>query len=200
MSKSKQQIIFIHGGEVFKKYEDYISYLEEKEFKPEKVERWSRSLAEDLGNDFEVLSPSMPSKNNAKYREWKIWFEKIAEYAEDGVILVGHSLGGIFLVKYLTENDFPKKIKALFLAAPPFDDEDSEYSLADFALPEDLSALEERVKNIFVFHSTDDPVVPFKDFLKYKKAVPYAEFIKLEGRGHFLDREFPEIISKIKNI
>ena len=50
-------------------------------------------------------------RTNARYEEWKIWFERMIPFLNDNVILVGHSLGGIFFVKYLSENLLPIKSK-----------------------------------------------------------------------------------------
>ena len=63
----------------------------------------------------------MPLQDNAKYEEWKILFERYIPHLKDNVILMGNSLGGIFLAKYLSENKFPKKILSTYLTCPPFD-------------------------------------------------------------------------------
>lgn len=195
----KKQIIFIDGGETFDSYEDYLGYLRGCEFDPEKVrgKRWKDSLAERLGEDFEVIAPTMPCKFNAKYKEWKIWFDRVVPFLRDGVILIGHSLGGIFLAKYLSENDFPKKISATYLIAAPYDAEDSEYSLADFTLPKSLEKLRQQGGKIFIFHSEDDPVVPFLDSGKYLRALPEAEKMIFKDKGHFLQEEFPELVESV---
>jgi len=43
----------------------------------------------------------MPCIENAKYNEWKIQFEKYLKRTDNDLILIGMSLGGIFLTKYL---------------------------------------------------------------------------------------------------
>lgn len=195
----KKQVIFIHGGETFDTYDEYIEYLKTTEFDPDKFKSklWKDSLEEELGNDFQVIAPVMPSKYNSKYNEWKIWFEKTFPFLENNVILIGHSLGGIFLAKYLSENDFPKKISATYLIAAPFDDTDSEYSLADFALPLTLEKFEEQGGKIFIYQSEDDPVVPFADLEKYAKALPTAKIVVFKDKEHFMQEEFPELIQSI---
>ena len=99
-----QQIIVIHGGHSFKNYKTYLSYLKNKQidferYKSNKV-GWKKSLIKDLGRGYEVILPDMPNKANAKYLEWKIWFKKFIPHLKSKVILIGHSLGGIFLAKY----------------------------------------------------------------------------------------------------
>ena len=199
----KQQVISIHGGEVFDSYKEYINFLKEYKLKKEKPnkKRWPNFLQKNLGEKFEVLLPKMPNDLNAKYLEWKIWFEKLFPFLNKEVILIGGSLGGIFLVKYLSENKFPKKIKGLFLVAPPFDDKDYDYSLADFNFKiKNLKNIEKQCKQINIYHSKDDPIVPFEDFKKYKKYLPKANFYEFKNRQHFGQEKFPEIIKDIKNL
>ena len=97
----KKQVIVIHGGDTFDTYKEYINFLENYnlDFKKLQQKGWKSSLAEDLGKDFEVISPRMPNAMNAKYKEWKIMFEKFFPYLKNNLILIGHSLGGIFFGK-----------------------------------------------------------------------------------------------------
>ena len=196
----KNQVIVIHGGDTFETYEEYLSFLKGLDVDIEyfKKQGWKSTLQHELGSDFEVIAPHMPNKQNAKYVEWKIWFEKLIPHIQDNAILLGHSLGGIFLAKYLSENSFPKKIKATLLVATPFDADDSEYTLADFLLPKDLSLFEKQGGDIVIYQSKDDPSVPFADLDKYKKSLPSVRTVIFEDKGHFTSDEFPEIIEDIK--
>ena len=206
MELNKKQILIIHGGEVFESYEDYFEYLKKAEFnmesEKEKNKRWRYSLEKELGQDFEVIAPTMPNKQNSKYKEWKIWFEKILPYIDDNVVLIGHSLGGIFLAKHLSENDFPKKILATYLIAAPYGDKehkenDDGYSLDDFALPDSLERFQEQGGRIYLYHSKDDPAVPFAEVEKYAKALPGAKKEIFEEKGHFMQEEFPELVNSL---
>jgi len=200
----KKQVLLIHGGESYESYEMYLEDLRNAKFDLEEEKgrdkRWRFSLEKDLGSDFEVIRPTMPNKQNVKYKEWKIWFEKILPYLEDNIVLIGHSLGGIFLVKYLSENDFPKKIRATYLIAPPYDEKDADYSLADFVLPKSLEKFENQGGQIYFYHSQDDPIVPFVDVDKYAKALPKAEKVIFKEKGHFMQEEFPELVDSIKQL
>ena len=196
----KKQIVVIHGGDTFEKYEEFLSFLKNFQIDPDyfKNKGWKDTLQDKLGEDFEVIAPNMPNKINAKYLEWKIWFEKYFQFLNEGIVFVGHSLGGTFLAKYLSENSFPKKIKALLLVAAPFDAEDSDESLNDFALPASLAKITERVDKIYLFHSKDDPVVLFEQVNKYKKALPNSEIIAFTDRQHFNQERFPELVELLK--
>lgn len=200
----KRQIVVIHGGRTFNTHKEYISYLKNQDVTIESFKArkdWKGSLEETLGKDFEILAPQMPNKTNARYEEWKIWLERIVPFVNNDVVFVGHSLGGGFLAKYLSENLFSKKIKAVFLVAAPFDNENiTEESVDDFALPPSLEKFAEQVGKIYLFHSKDDPVVPFAHVNKYKKTLPNSEMVIFADRQHFNQESFPEIVALLKGI
>jgi len=198
----KRQIIVIHGGDTFNTQEEYLSFLKNFEINFERLKQksWKEKLAENLGSDYEVIQPKMPNSMNARYSEWKIWFEKMIHFFDKEIILIGHSLGGIFIAKYLSENQFPKKIVSTFLISAPYDDKDSGESLVDFELKNDLDNLQKQGGNIILYHSEDDRIVPFADLEKYRKLLPNAEVKIFKNRGHFQQEEFPELIEDIAAI
>jgi len=195
-----KQLVFIHGGETFSSYEKYLDALRSWDYEPENAvqKKWKDTLIPELGNEWQIFMPSMPSKYNAKYIEWRIWFEKVLPHLTDGTVLVGHSLGGIFLAKFLSENSMPNAIAGTFLVAAPFDEESESGSLADFILPASLDSFEKQGGAIFLYHSEDDPVVPFSELAKYAKQLPEATVRTFSDRGHFLQPEFPELIDDIR--
>ena len=198
----KRQIIVIHGGDTFNTQGEYLSFLKNFEINFERLKQksWKETLAENLGPDYEVVQPKMPNSINARYSEWTIWFEKMIPFFDKEIILVGHSLGGIFIAKYLSENQFPKKILSTFLISAPYDDKDSGESLVDFELKNDLGNLQKQGGNIILYHSEDDRIVPFADLEKYRKLLPNAEVKIFKNRGHFQQEEFPELIEDITAI
>lgn len=199
----KKQVVLIHGGDVWETYKGYLSFLKNHPINFERhalrTKDWQENLADDLGKEFQVVRPEMPSKRNAKYLEWKIWFEKFFPFLNDEVVLVGSSLGGTFLAKYLAENQFPKKIKVIFLIATCFDDLPEE-PLLDFGLPENLKKIQSQSKKIILYQSKDDDVVPFAHLAKFQQALPKATVRIFEDRGHFNQEELPELVEDIKNL
>ena len=198
----QQQIVAIHGGTSFNSYEEYLQFLRTRELSRERLsagQDWKANLGADLGEGFEVFVPKMPNGANAKYLEWQIWFERIGEVLNDNVILIGHSLGGIFLAKYLSENTFPKSIAATILVAAPFADTSTEESLTEFALPASLDRFAKQSQRIVLFHSNDDPVVPVAEARRYEEAVPHAELKLLHGQQHINQEHFPELVALLQN-
>lgn len=203
MKKEKNQIFFIHGGMTFKSRKDYLYFLKTREISIEKKRKWKNEyLDEKLGKNFEIIRPIMPSPDLAKYSDWKIHFERYFDFLRDDLILIGSSLGGIFLAKYLSENKFPKKIKAVFLVAPPYDNSlTGEDLVGGFRLNADLSLIEKNCENVFLMFSKDDDTVPVSHAEKYRKKLKNTEIIIYENKnGHFRISEFPEIVGIIKKL
>jgi predicted alpha/beta hydrolase family esterase len=198
----KTQILILHGGMTFKNNKDYLKYLKTRTISIEKKIKWHDDyLDKKLGKNFEIIRPSMPLKENAKYKHWKIYFERYFPYLKNNIILIGNSLGGIFLAKYLSEHKFPKKILAIYLVCPPFDNTLSSEDLAGgFTIKSNLSLIEKNCKNIYLMFSEDDDVVPVSHAEKYRKKLKKAKiFIYKNKNGHFQVAEFPEIIRMIKH-
>ncbi len=197
----KKQIVIIHGGDTFATQEEYLNFLRKYEINIERYKTdkddWKPWIRKMLREEYEVITPQMPNKANARYEEWKLWFEKFLPFLNDGVILIGHSQGGIFLAKYLSENHFQKKIKAIMLVGAVYDKDCEGYTVLSFSLPETLNLQSDK---IFLYHSKDDPVVPFSALEKYKKALPTAIVRVFENRQHLNQEEFPELLEDIKNL
>ena len=197
----KQQVVIIHGGNAFETYEEYLEDLKTTELTVERLlsKGWKANLAQELGDAFFVLAPKMPNAQNARFLEWKIWVEKLIPLLEEDVIFVGHSLGGIFLVKYLAENAYPKKIKATFLVAAPYNTP-TRHSLVDFTIITHLDSFAKQAGEIYLYHSKDDMVVPFENVKRYGKDLPNAHVAVFEERGHFNEESFPELVEEVKKI
>ena len=193
-----KQILFIHSGTTFEKEEDYIEFLKKRPIRIESNPHWNETYINEQLDDFQIIKPKMPCKEKAKYEEWKIHFERHFPFLEDNLILIGFSLGGIFLSKYLSENKLPKKVLSTYLIAPPFDDTlPGEELSGGFELKENLELLEEN--NVKLLFSKDDDIVPLEHGKKYMEKLKKSKVIIYGSKnGHFLTPEFPELISMIK--
>lgn len=200
----KKQVVYIHGGEAFNNHEVFLRRLQEIDIRDlpisEKSVKWVDTLANKLGEKYEVFTPQMPNKQNAKYEEWKIWFERHFEYLHDGVILIGCSLGSMFLSKYLSGNTVPFSVKALFLMASPVHiDGFNEEDCGDFVFSlDEAKNIQEKIENVYILHSKDDFLVPYEHALKYAEVLPKAKLVTFEDKNHFLVAELPELIEMIQ--
>jgi len=189
-----KQLLFIHGGDSFETREEYLRYLHkwtlDNPFTHEERKKWKKQLPEILGKDWVCAFPQMPNAMDATYEDWKLWFEKHIPFMKDGITLIGHSLGGNFLLKYTATNTLPVCVSQMHVVAPGGENE--------FELPKDLSLVTEQIPQVYIYASEDDPIVPFTHMYKLKEFLPKAEFISFTGRGHFLGEEFPELIERIQ--
>lgn len=195
------QVIIIHGGTTFPSYDSYVANLRTKPVSIERMIRtqtWKDTLQADLGVNYQVLNPTMPNATNARYDEWALWFERITEVIDDDCVLIGHSLGGIFLAKYLSTRNFPRQIKATILVAAPYDDESDE-SLTDFKLTAISPRFAKQAGDITLFFGTDDPVVSASEASKYRREIPSAAITLMSAPDHFNSPHFRELVATIQN-
>jgi len=161
-----------------------LHYLKTRNISIEKKKRWAEGyLDKELGKQFEIIRPRFPLSEDSKYNDWKINFERYIPFLKNNVILIGSSLGGIFLAKYLSENKFPKKILATYIICPPYDNTLPDEDLAGgFKLKDDLSLIEKNCKNTTFIFSKDDDVVPVSHAEKYKSKLKNKNllFIKVK--------------------
>ena len=200
--KKKIQIMVIHGGMTFKNKKDYVYFLKNRTISLQKRVNWTGEYLENsLDKNIEIIRPRMPLQDNALYQDWKIHFERYIPLLNDNVVLIGVSLGGIFLAQYLSENKFPKKILSTYLVCAPFDDTCiGEDLVGGFKLKKDLSLLEINSKALTLLFSKDDDAVPVSHAEKYRSKLKNAKIIIYKSKnGHFNISKFPEIIKMIKN-
>jgi len=198
--KHKIQVLVIHGGMTFKNRKDYLSYLKNRKINIHKKTSWTIDyLGKKLGKKFEIIKPIMPLKENAKYLDWKVDFERYFPYLRDDIILIGCSLGGIFLAKYLSENRFPRRIISTYFICTPFDNTlPGEDLVGGFKLKSDLSMIEKNSKILNLLFSKNDNVVPLDHAEKFKKKLKNANLIIYKNKnGHFNISKFPEIVKMI---
>lgn len=199
-----QQVLFIWWWNVYRNREDFIEQLKTWDNNPFEIKKkWKYSLLKELWEKYQVAMIDMPNKNIASYIEWKIWFEKIFPFLEWDQIIIAHSLWTIFILKYLTENWFPKKISQLHLVSALIDDKEmpsEESYLWNFIFDiNSIPGIENYCDKIFLYHSRDDFCVPFSQWERLHEFLPNAKFEVFEDKGHMNMEEFPELINNVKN-
>ncbi len=190
----------VHGGMTFRNEKEYLHWLKTRKISTVKRPYWAADLEKKLGKKFEIIRPRMPLQDNAKYEDWRIHFERHLPFIRRGAILIGSSLGGIFMAKYLSEHKLSKKALSIYLVGAPFDDSlPTEDLVGGFKLKSDLSLIEKNYTNLHILFSEDDDVVPVSHAEKYKKKLPNAHIgIYKNKKGHFTAPTFPEIIKMIQ--
>ena len=110
------------------------------------------SLRRTLGPSYDVRFPQMPGESDPKVGPWKQKISAELSHASGKVILVGHSVGGSILLRYLAEEDVDNKIAGLFLLAAPAWDRDR-WDFDDLKLPRDISEKLARIPRILFYHA-----------------------------------------------
>jgi predicted alpha/beta hydrolase family esterase len=177
----RKQVLFIHGG-------GEGAYEEDRKL--------AASLQYALGVAYEVRYPKMPDEDSPVYEESKGRIARELDTLESEVILVGHSLGGSILLKYLSEVEVEKLVAGLFLVATPYWGAE-DWEVDEYALREDFASKIPKEMTVFLYHSRDDEVVPFAHAALYAKKLPRATVREFDGRGHQFDDDLSEVARDI---
>ena len=60
-----------------------------------------------------------------------------------------------------------------------------------------ISNIEQQVEQIVLYHSKDDPSVPYASAERLSQMLLSAKLFTFEDRGHFGQDEFPELLENI---
>ncbi len=200
--EQKPQLVHIHGGDSFATDDQFYTYLRNCDYNPyaPEVQKWKNWIKDAVVDSFDFIAPQMPNALNARYEAWAIWFEKLIPFLRKDVVLIGYSLGGGFLLRYLTENKLPVSVQALHLVAPVVDALECE-GVGGFKI--DLAiwtgfATEPAV--VHLWHSADDPLVPIHHSERFATQYPAAVLHRFINRNHFFQPEFPELLAVIQGV
>ena len=157
------------------------------------------SLARELGDGYEIRYPRLPDEADARYAAWKPELLRELNTLPYGAVLVGHSVGGTILLHVLAEEHLKMHIAAIALIATPFIGvggwpSDELEPRTDFGarLPEGTP--------IFLYHGTDDEIVPIDHLSLYARAIPQATIRVLDHRDHQLDNDLGVVARDIRDL
>jgi predicted alpha/beta hydrolase family esterase len=159
------------------------------------------SLQNALGPAYDVRYPKMPNGESPEYPAWKAEIARQLATLSDQILLVGHSLGGSVLLKYLSEEQAEKKpIDGLFLLAVPYWGEDEGWNWDEMRLPQDFGTRLASIPRIFLYHSRDDEIVPFDHLALYAARLPQATIREVDGRGHQFRNDLADVAEDITGV
>jgi len=149
---------------------------------------WLKDKLEKRGE--KVIAPNLPNTHSPALKEWLSTFkEEVTKYGEG--VIIGHSLGGILAMRYLESGGHPHKI---ILVATPFERLEYASELDNFLIPKIKLTAQQKSKTQFtVFCSDNDPYLSSDQIEKWGKLLGVDPII-IEGREHFNDLDFPEIL------
>ncbi len=159
---------------------------------------WLPWLAQELSNrGYSVAVPDMPEPYEPRYESWKDTFEQYS--LNENTILVGHSGGAGFLVRWLSEHNV--QVGHVVLVAPWIDpaqeDGDTVADFFDFEIDKNLKT---KTAGITMFVSTDDEESILQSAAIFENEITGIEVKQMTGMGHFTKNdmgtnEFPEVLA-----
>lgn len=159
---------------------------------------WVPWLKEQLvARGISVEAPLMPNPWAPDYSEFRKKFEKFPVSEDD--ILVGHSCGGAFLVRWL--GDSKQKIAKLILIAPWKVPDAGDRLREEYYGFEIDKTIPNRVGEIIMFTSDNEEEDGKKSVKIFHEALG-GKLIELPGKGHYTMEDmgttsFPELLGQI---
>ncbi len=139
-------------------------------------------------------TPEMSHAYAPVYEVWKREFERFDVTPE--TILVGHSCGGGFLVRWLSENKDTKVGKVVLVAPWLNTEKEREINFFDFEIDTELVA---RTDSTTIFNSDNDDEYIQKSVARLRETLVGIQYREFHNYGHFcLDdmatEAFPELL------
>jgi predicted alpha/beta hydrolase family esterase len=157
------------------------------------------SLSRHLGTGFEISYPHMPREEDPNYAAWKTAIEKEMARLGEGVIVVGHSIGGMILINALAERPQRSPLAGIFLVSAPYAGEGG-WPPEGFEPRKRLGADLPPSVPIYLYHGSADDTAPIAHLDLYAAAIPQAVTRRLEGRDHQLGNDLTEVAHDIRSL
>ena len=161
---------------------------------------WMKLHLENFG--FKVFIPQFPTQDNQNYDSWKKVFSAYEKNIDENTILVGHSVGATFLLKWLEQTK--KKVLCCFLVAgfsKPLQNDFDSLVKSFVEKGFDWDKIKKNGNSFYVYYSDNDPYVK-KEQGKFLEKMLNANGLLVHGAGHFNEKsgytEFPELLNEIE--
>lgn len=153
---------------------------------------------------YTVIMPNFPIRSEATYLGWSSILQKYLNLFNKDTIVICHSIGNPFFMKFLTENNL--KIK-LYISVAGFckffivpDRDDINKAFLDFKVNEnDINYCKSNIKFRYSLYSDNDHIIPFdilEDFTEKLDSTP----VFISGVGHMGNRDNIHKLPQILNI
>jgi uncharacterized protein len=156
------------------------------------------SLRMALGPDYEVCYPDMPD-DEAPDSDWMDLIANELAKMPGTVILVGHSFGGLILLKHLAAAKVREHIAGLFLIAVPFWGEGG-WQFEGFTMPKNYTAHIPKGTPVFLYQNHDDEIVPFSHLALFTAKLPQATVHEGTTGGHQFSNDLGQVAKDIKQL
>jgi predicted alpha/beta hydrolase family esterase len=157
------------------------------------------SLRAELGPDYDIRYPRMPNEDDPSYAAWAATIGKELAGMDDGAIVVGHSIGGTFLINALAEHPPERELGAIVLIAAPFVG-DGGWQSDDWKPQSALGEKLPRGVPIYLYHGLADTTAPVLHAELYAHAIPQAHLCRLADRDHQLNNDLREVAAVVMSL
>lgn len=164
---------------------------------------WLKKNLESLG--YTVYTPFFPNPPLQNLNNWLKVFKEYADKINEETILIGHSLGVSFILRILEKSQ--KKVKASFLVSGFITSLNNLiFDLVNktfYEKPFNWKKIKSTSSKFFIFHSDNDPYVPFGKAEELAEKLK-SQIILVKGGGHLNTKQgytkFELLLNKIKKI
>ena len=163
---------------------------------------WLKKELESVGHT--VIVPQFPTPENQTQEAWFKVLDKYHDQLGSETILIGHSLGGAFLLRVLEKRKVP--VKAAFIISTPVGIRPIKNWEGDQPFikePFEWKKIKNNAQSFFVFHSDNDPYVGIENGEETAKRLG-VQLIIVPNAGHFNKAagytSFDLLLEKIKTI
>ncbi|RZA06745.1 MAG: serine hydrolase family protein [Moraxellaceae bacterium] len=156
-----------------------------------------KHLRNDLGSDFVIKSPKMPVPTKPSYERWREELDQQFGGDSPPKIVVGHSLGGSVLLKYLSEQTSVSQMVGVFIIAAPWWGA-KDWMVEEFMLDKNIAQTLPKHLAIYFYHARNDDVASIQHLTLYANAIPKASVTELKAGGHLFKTGLPELVQDIK--
>jgi predicted alpha/beta hydrolase family esterase len=164
-------------------------------------DEWDNKLADslrrELGAGYDIRYPRMPNEVEPDYALWKAALAEEIAGCDDGAILVGHSIGGTFLINALAEAPPRRKPAGIFLIAAPFVGAGG-WPFDDLETPADLGAQLSANTPVHFYYGDKDDTTPPTHVDLYEQAIQGMIVHRLPDRDHQLNDDLAEVAADIR--
>jgi uncharacterized protein len=148
----------------------------------------AHSLQRALGAEYSVIYPHMPHEDDPQYAPWAAQIAAELAALDENAIVVGHSVGGSVLLRYLSEAKVDKLLAGIFVVAAPYWGAEEYQGDLPTGLP------------VVLYHGRDDEIVPFAHLAQFADKFPRATVQEVEGCGHQFNNDLSVVADDIKRL
>jgi hypothetical protein len=185
-----RNVIILHGKPEKDEYYD-------PKFPSASNSHWLPWLQKQLTvNGIKADTPEVPMAFNP---QWDLWVKEVERFEiTPNTILIGHSCGAGFWVRYLSEHK-DLSVSKVVLVAPSLGKDWDNHDFFDFTIDSEIS---KRTKSIIVFYSDNDKQSILDTVKTLQQTIPSINIREFHGLGHFTyedmkTSEFPELLTEI---